>query len=230
MTQLDIANGTMILDYNNTGQSWQCFSETRYHGPTAGVDWTVSGAPSGPVKILHISYLGRADNSADPCFDRMYVMIGDTNAKPRCGPVIYNSDPNAQQKTCWQEWNIKLTDLNAPNVNPPNGPDLKHIRYLWLGLGLRCNPFGSSTPGGTGQVTFDNIWVTQSICLPEYQPVADFTGDCAVNLADVKVMSEDWLTGGSVADIYPEDNPDGIVDFRDFAVLAQEWLTEQLWP
>jgi hypothetical protein len=209
--QLDQTNGqngtqAMILDYNNTGQSCQCFSETRYTGPAAGVDWTAGGS-----KILHISYLGRADNSADPCFDRMYVMIADANTpKPNFGLVYYNPDPNAQQKTCWHEWNIKLTDLNTPKVN------LKKVRYLWLGLGLRCNPYGSSTPGGSGQVTFDNIRLEKSCGL-----TADFTGDCEVNMDDLRVLSEEWLRCGR-ADLYP----DCIVDFRDFAALAEEWLKE----
>jgi hypothetical protein len=227
---ITLAAGAMTLDYNNTGLLYDCFSDARYtpFGTTnKGLDWTVSSVPSGPVKLLHVSYMGLANNDANSTYDRMYVMIADTNAKPRFGPTIYNPDPNAQRKTSWTDWYIKLSDLNSPNPYPV---DLKHIRYLFLGFGLRCNIYGSGHPGGHGQVTFDNIWVTQSICLPEYQPVADFTGDCVVDMDDVRVMSEDWLTGGSVADIYPADNPDGIVDFRDFAVLAQEWLTEHLWP
>jgi hypothetical protein len=196
--QLDLANGAMTLDYNNTGGFAQAFSETRYTGPTAGLDLTVPGVPSGPVKLLHISYNGLATNSADPIYDRMYVMIADANTpKSNFGPVYYNPDPTAQQKTSWTDCYIKLTDLNTPNVN------LKKIKYLFIGLGLRCNPYQSSTPGGSGQVKFDDIWVTQPICNPRYGPAADFTGDCFVDTTDVDIFVNDWLLSDTTLS-YPD--------------------------
>jgi hypothetical protein len=149
----------------------------------------------------------------------MFVMIRDTANNQ--GPVVYNPDPNAQRKTSWQEWNIKLTDLNTPNVN------LKQVKYLFIGLGLRCNKQGTAgiPGGGSGQVWFDNIRLEKHCGL-----TADFTGDCEVNMDDLRVLSEVWLRCGicgNKADIYPKDSPDGIVDFRDFALLAQQWLEEE---
>jgi hypothetical protein len=197
---LDASAQTMILDYNNTGLIWDCFSEGRYNYPAAGVDWTAPNVPSGPIKLLHVSYKGLANNDADPCFDRMYVKIADANTKPRFGPVCYNPDPLAQRTTSWTDWYIKLTDLNSPNPYPV---DLKHIRYLFLGMGLRCNIYGSANPGGHGQVTFDNIWVTQPICNPRYGPVADFSDDCFVDIADLDLFSTDWLLADTTLS-YPD--------------------------
>jgi len=74
-----------------------------------------------------------------------------------------------------------------------------------------------------------NVWqFTTQLC-----PLggSDFTGnlndDCIVDLFDLKIMCQEWLTPGASADIYPEDTPDGIVDFSDFAVLANNWLVEE---
>ena len=82
--------------------------------------------------------------------------------------------------------------------------------------------------GGDCTVMFDDIRLEPPCCMQEYREfAADFTGDCFVDLYDMKVLSEDWLTCGVCikSDIYP-DIGDGIVDFRDLAVLAEEWLTE----
>ena len=106
--------------------------------------------------------------------------------------------------------------------------NLKSVKRLYIGIGQRC-----ATPtdpnGGEGQISIDDIRLYQQICLPEDGPLADFTNDCFVNIDDVNVMSEEWLTTGVLADIYPQ-TPDGIVDFRDFAVLADEWFTVLFWP
>ena len=56
--------------------------------------------------------------------------------------------------------------------------------------------------------------------------VADLTGNYIFDMADLEVLSEEWLTAGVKADICA----DGIVDFIDFTVLANEWMTENLWP
>jgi hypothetical protein len=41
-------------------------------------------------------------------------------------------------------------------------------------------------------------------------------------------MVGDWLAGdpGLAADL----NTDDTVDFKDYAVLADQWLEEQIWP
>jgi beta-glucanase (GH16 family) len=43
-----------------------------------------------------------------------------------------------------------------------------------------------------------------------------------VNILDIELMSSEWLSDGSTADIEPVGG-DGVVDFRDFAVLAVNW-------
>ena len=44
---------------------------------------------------------------------------------------------------------------------------------------------------------------------PATCPTADFSGDCFVNLADVAVLSDEWLV---------------LYDMDDLLTLAQQWL------
>ena len=39
-------------------------------------------------------------------------------------------------------------------------------------------------------------------------------------------MASEWLTAGVLADLIDDDN----VNLRDFALLADDWLKEFLWP
>jgi len=42
-------------------------------------------------------------------------------------------------------------------------------------------------------------------------------------------MADEWLESyGIQTDLYYSDPT--IIDFRDYAVLAENWLEEQLWP
>jgi len=50
----------------------------------------------------------------------------------------------------------------------------------------------------------------------------DLNVDGIVNLVDIELMSGDWLSGPSIADIEPASG-DGVVDFLDFAVIAASW-------
>ncbi|NLH18272.1 MAG: hypothetical protein GX455_16990 [Phycisphaerae bacterium] len=58
----------------------------------------------------------------------------------------------------------------------------------------------------------------------EPRPVGDFGCPEGVELADLRVMAEDWMaTGASVADLAPTP-PDGKVNLQDFSVLAGQWM------
>jgi len=92
------------------------------------------------------------------------------------------ADMNDIKVAEWQEWNIPLnnfTDVNFADVNT-----------LYIGFGER----GSSTPGGYGDVYFDDIRLYQPTCLPWLlKPAADLNNDCIVDFGDIKVMSDEWL-------------------------------------
>ena len=184
---LALNEGTMQYDYNNSGSTYFSWSEARFdcNDGTGGADWTGGGAlpDNDKARALAISYTGGPDNDADPNYDRMYVAIEDTAG--HFGSIIKNNDPEAQRTSFWKQWNVNLADLNGPcNVS------LKAVKYLYLGFGVRGNMV---TPGGKGTVTFDNIRLYQKRCVPEYGPIADFTGDCRVDINDLNVFADHWL-------------------------------------
>jgi len=69
----------------------------------------------------------------------------------------------------------------------------------------------------------DATQVRRLLC--EHPSVADLNGDCAVDMADLAILSRQWLEGlpGQSGDIAPEGG-DGRVDSADLAMLAQNWL------
>jgi hypothetical protein len=52
---------------------------------------------------------------------------------------------------------------------------------------------------------------------------ADFDANCTINVLDLRFLAASWLTNDPVVDIAPPA-PDGIVNYRDFAAIAQNWL------
>ena len=53
---------------------------------------------------------------------------------------------------------------------------------------------------------------------------ADLDDDCYVNSSDLVAMAVVWLQNDPDADIAPLPTGDGIVNFKDFSLLAQDWL------
>ncbi len=217
----DTANKYMRFTYDKSGGTPEdprlYFSETTIvYGPN-GADWTDSGIFEEKPRLLVISFKGESDNSTHPVYDRMYVAVEDIDGDVN---ITLHPDPNAQAMTYWQQWSIPLEDLNKPDVN------LEAVTSFSIGFGERCRTFNLG--GDDGDVMFDDIRLIPP-CMPDYYSDADLTYDCKINSYDLVAFAQDWLTCGICgmrADIYP-DIPDGIVDFRDFAVLASEWLKEE---
>jgi len=172
-------------------------------------DVNMTGTISGEWESQDIGII-----SNDP--ESMYVVLqdGDSNA------IMYypdpnnpdNADPNATQHCPWTEWEIDLNDFSDVN--------LADVQRIYLGIGTKDNP----TPGGgSGLVYIDDIRLYPSRCLD--RPAGDFTCDCVVDYRDLKIMTDVWLyTGCLRADLYEDVND--IINFKDFAVLADNWLEE----
>jgi hypothetical protein len=154
----------------------------------------------------------------------MYVMIVDSAGNKTGGGYgvpILQPDPNAQKNTTWQEWDVNLSDLNSPSVN------LKAVRYLIIGFGQRCNQNGGN-PGGDGTVLIDDIRLYGERCIPEKaKPAGDLNNDCKVDEKDLEIFAKEWLLPGCCRS---DLNKNYVVEFSDFAALANTWLEEQLWP
>jgi hypothetical protein len=211
----DTAGKYMKFTYINDGSREWLFSETK-RSYSGGTSFTGGGVISPSHKALRIDYRGTALNAAHPIYDRMYVAIEDTAGNVS---VYDNPDANAAQVSSWTSWYSKLTDINAVgNTN------LEAISGFAIGFGVRCNAFEPG--GGDGNVMFDNIRLYNAVCVPQYGPTADLNNDCYVDLVDLNVLSQKWLTTDIGADIYL----DGIVNFRDLVVMCDQWHTQILWP
>jgi alpha-tubulin suppressor-like RCC1 family protein len=86
--------------------------------------------------------------------------------------------------------------------------------------------------------TLANNWIVDCIdnpsnpaCIPKVCPfnvAGDLNKDCEVNLEDITILAAQWLTSPGIpsADIAPPPGGDGIIDFLDFATLANNWLVD----
>jgi hypothetical protein len=92
---------------------------------------------------------------------------------------------NAVLKSEWTEWNMEIKEFNSPDVVDPCA-----VTSLFIGFGNRNN---DSTPGGDGIVYFDDIRLYIPRCVPAYGPAYDFSGNCIVDWADVRLMALQWL-------------------------------------
>ncbi|HUW18658.1 MAG TPA: LamG domain-containing protein [Sedimentisphaerales bacterium] len=173
---------SMGLWYDNGGLYMEVpyYSETerRFDSPQ---DWTEA-----EVEILTLFFYGDPNNDANAT-EQMYAALGDadSNAVVKYG-YYADEDMNDIKKAEWHEWNIALSDFS--------GITLTAVKRMYIGLGDRDN---HPTPGGWGVVYFDNIRLYQPKCIvsrraPAFAAV-DFSGDCAVGFADIRMMAVDWL-------------------------------------
>ncbi len=122
----------------------------------------------------------------------------------------------------------RLADFNNLAIDPQSGE--RWIQYVMIEC-LDTNP-GGDLPEVDA--------VADVSCCGDYKhpfPAGDINRDCYVGFEDLEIMCRNWLKsvgdeegeksacGG--ADLYKDSAR--IVNFRDFAVLAGDWL-ERTWP
>jgi len=208
-------NQSMLYFYENISDYGQgYYSEVSNHFVLTPCDWTALD-----VKILSLWFYGDPSNDANET-EQMYVGLEDSSGAGSYVEVRYPiEDMNDIKTEEWQEWNIALSDFADVNT--------ASVEKVYIGFGQR----GSSAPGGYGTVHFDDIRLYPAKCIPAYGPAGDFTGDCFVGFQDYAILGNQWLQspGSPSADIAPE-SPDGVVNWLDLAVLADNWLKKELWP
>jgi beta-glucanase (GH16 family) len=87
-----------------------------------------------------------------------------------------------------------------------------HSETVAVGYVISQNPIGGSSAEAGSSIDLE---VSLGIR-------GDLNNDDAVDFYDVYTMAGEWLTSGTLADIEPAEG-NGIVDFKDFAVLAGNW-------
>ena len=83
---------------------------------------------------------------------------------------------------------------------------------------------GVAQAGGSGLVFFGDLRLYKPRCPADGpRPTGDLSGDCIVDMLNIKMLVGQWLR--TVL-----NHMDQMVDFKDYTVLAQQWLDEQLRP
>ncbi len=132
------------------------------------------------------------------------------------------------------EYNLNYFDFTAPMVTVPNVIGMNQIggqsAIIAAGLSLGTTSYSFSDTVTVGNIISQNPTGGTSVIAGssvETEISLGFRGDLnddgSVDLADVRIMADEWTTAGTQADIEPVGG-DGLVDFRDFAVLALNWL------
>ena len=150
-------------------------------------DWACCG-----IKVLELFFFGQATNHIDDLM--MYIAIGDGDVN---AVVLYDGDPNNVAKESWHLWRIDLRNVTGVNLG--------NVTNITIGMRL-----GTTQPGGygAGRIYFDDIVLYPSRCLQENKPVADWTGDCVVDLEDLEELSYNWLDSRyTVHPISPPKDP-----------------------
>jgi hypothetical protein len=175
----------MYYGYDNTfDQGVGYYSEISNHFTLDPNNWTIAG-----VKMLALWFYGTAGNDAN---EPMYVGLEDESGASSYAQVDYGDqgeDVNDVRVAEWQVWRIALSEFTDDNPSL----ELDKMQTLYIGFGTRF----SGTPGGTGEVYFDNIRLYQPICVPSKRSPEfaklDMDKDCAVGFGDVDVMGAEWL-------------------------------------
>jgi hypothetical protein len=198
---------SMPLAYDNSGTAGKTrYSETQREWASPQ-DWTINN-----LKALTLWFYGDPNNAVE----QLYVAVEDNAGHVK---VVNHPDQTAVQKDAWQEWNIELTQFSAAGVN------LKAVKKMYIGLGNRTSPKAS----GKGSLYFDDIRLYIRRCVPSLaKPIADLSGNCVVDYADIEIMASAWLSTGAA--LAADLNADNDVDLKDYAILADAWLEEILWP
>lgn len=99
--------------------------------------------------------------------------------------VVNHPDPDAVLVTTWAQWNIDMAGFSG------GGVDLAKVSKISLGVGIP----GSTTPGGSGKLYFDDI----ALYPPRYIPgmgtplATDLNGDGTVDFRDARIVGAEWL-------------------------------------
>jgi hypothetical protein len=234
----------MKVDYDNANPPF--YSEVRRTYPVPQ-NWTIGG-----VKQLGLWFRGQAGNAVEP----MYVTLGDSANNYTS---VYPQDPNVVTNGYWQFWCIDLGDFTGLNLTAvkkvyiglgnkhapgPNGSGTVYFDDIGLYQECRGEPkyaWGWKTRphfynddavritslGGQWPPVIGSVWAGGEPI--EY--AAGTSWDVAFVLTtnrEYQPMKWWWPNEETrAADIYP----DGVINLKDMAVLAGNWLTEgEVWP
>ncbi|MGD9109552.1 MAG: SBBP repeat-containing protein, partial [Phycisphaerales bacterium] len=122
-----------------------------------------------------------------------------------------------------------LSDINCDRT--VDCDDLEYLCDEWLMNKVVSDvapPQGDTHVDFADWAVFASAWLSQPGQL-NYRQSCDIVHDGIIDEYDVAVLADEWLKGGLhrlYADIAPVDEPDGVVNFLDYAILCAEWVTQ----
>lgn len=158
-------------------------------------------------KVLSLWYL------CDEKTVSISVTLTDTSSQEATVLLNTSSSPVPLIRSgSWENMNTRLTDFTS--VNPLL--DLGLIKTLTITI---VNNLAS---GQSGVISFDDIELCDSRCLPKWLgDPGDINDDCIVDEKDLKLMADDWLKTSSWSGIADPNGWDGILHNFD----GTQWVT-----
>jgi hypothetical protein len=171
----------MRINYNNftTTMPLSMYRVEATHQFDTAADMTMGGQ----VSLLTVVFRGIADNQEDPIYVRLEDSLAQTSQ-------IDHPDYQAVQNADYTAWEIPLADFGT-------GIDLAAVSSITVGVGDGVENPSSS---GSDAVYIDHITLSPSTCRPELSGLgADLNGDCAVDLEDLAIVLDGWMTQPALA-------------------------------
>jgi len=152
---------------------------------------------------------GLGNINVDPCF------VDPAGSNFHLKSQGWRWDQGKNQWT-WDEVTSRCIDAGNPGTDLADEPLTLDVDPLnRFGWNLRIN---MGAYGGTAQASMPpHRWALR----------ADSTNDGVVDFAELKILEENWLSGGK--NLAVDFDRNGFIDMADFALLADEWLDQTSW-
>jgi hypothetical protein len=210
-----------LVGYNDSGSISGCYSIGTISGIFAAIGGLVGYNDSGSINN---SYSRGNVSASSPSSSRdIGGLVGSNDG----GSIVY----------CYSTGMVSgLSDVGGLIGNNNMGVD----NSFWD----MNNSGQASSAGGTGETTaemktestftdagwdFTSIWaICEGTNYPRLRwqiPLGDFVCPDGVDFRDFAVLANEWLLREITWDVWPEEGGDGIVNFFDWAVFANQWET-----
>jgi len=211
---------SMQVRFNNNTSPYKC----EYYADVNTLPFASRNFAKAGVKALELLIRGDVSNVAN----KVYFKLTDMSS--HSGQVAC-PDPNVLKRGNgeWYTWRIQLSDPNFSTVVKSS------IQNMTIGIGKGTNAGQTDT---YDYAYIDGIYLYGSRCLGgAYDSAADMTGydgrrDCKVDILDLRLFAEQWLSASAV-DNGPAADFDDVngVNMVDYSTLANDWLkVYPLWP
>jgi hypothetical protein len=161
-------------------------------------------------------------------FPKLYLKFEDNAshiAKVTLDPNFVYPYPGGTKATWLQGnadsakwWPVSYASISAANPSI----DLTHIKKFAVGYG------DGTASGAAGKFYFDELTLQIARCEGLGALPGDLNKDCWVDIFDLETMASQWLAVDGTADIVAPTTSG--VNFVDFALLASDWLENDMWP